>query len=102
MFSSWVESNPQRGTSALQLGHDLFADPPVATTARARTVDAATCFGVYYLPEHACLISHGELEIARLSLSGEIVWSAGGKDIFSEGFRLSREYVEAIGRCSIL
>jgi hypothetical protein len=62
----------------------------------ARKVDTATCFGVYYSPRHDCLLSHGELEIARLSLSGEIVWSAGGRDIFSEGFRIMGDHVEAI------
>ena len=62
----------------------------------ARKVDPATCFGVYYLPEHECLISHGELEIARVSLDGEVVWSASGKDIFSEGFQLAGDFVEAI------
>lgn len=40
----------------------------------ARKVDSATCFGVYYLPSHNCLISHGELEIAHLSLAGDVVW----------------------------
>jgi len=62
----------------------------------ARKVDSATCFGVYYLPEPGCLISHGELEIARVSLAGDIVWSASGKDIFSEGFRVAGEFVEAV------
>src|SRR5262249_18552 len=51
----------------------------------ATKVDTATCFGVYYCPQHDCLLSHGESEIARVSISGQIVWSAGGKDIFSEG-----------------
>ena len=59
-------------------------------------VDSATCFGVYYSPKHDCLLSHGELEIARVSLSGEIVWWASGKDIFSEGFRIVGDYAEAI------
>ncbi len=59
-------------------------------------VDPATCFGVYYSPRHDCLLSHGELEIARVSLGGEIVWSASGKDIFSEGFRIVGGDVEAI------
>jgi hypothetical protein len=36
------------------------------------------------------------LEIARVSLTGEIVWSAGGKDIFSEGFQIVGDYIEAI------
>ena len=62
----------------------------------AKQVDTATCFGVYYLPEPGCLISHGELEIARVSLDGDIVWSESGKDIFSEGFRLAGEIVEAV------
>jgi hypothetical protein len=62
----------------------------------ARRVDSATCFGVYHVPAHDCLISHGELEIARLNLSGDIVWSSGGRDIFSEGFRLFGGVVEAV------
>ena len=51
---------------------------------------------MYHLPEHDCLISHGELEIARVSLDGDIVWSESGKDIFSEGFRLVGDFVEAV------
>ena len=62
----------------------------------ATKVDSATCFGVYYSPQHDCLLSHGELEVARVSLNGEIVWWASGKDIFSEGFRVVGEHVEAI------
>jgi len=61
-----------------------------------RQVDTATCFGVYFSAKHDCLISHGELEIARVSLSGEILWSLGGADIFSEGCELHSDYVEAI------
>ena len=59
-------------------------------------VDSATCFGVYYSPEYGCLLSHGELEIARVSLAGEVVWSAAGMDIFTEGFWIVGDYVEAI------
>lgn len=62
----------------------------------AAKVDAATCFGVYYCPEHDCLLSHGELEVARVSLTGEIVWSASGKDIFSEGFQILGVRVEVV------
>jgi hypothetical protein len=61
-----------------------------------RQVDTATCFGVYYSAKHQCLISHGELEIARLSLSGEVAWSSAGADIFSEGFELHPDYIEAV------
>jgi hypothetical protein len=61
-----------------------------------RQVDAATCFGVYYSTKYHCLISHGELEIARVSLSGEVVWNFGGADIFSEGFELHADSIEAV------
>ena len=61
-----------------------------------RQVDHATCFGVYFSANHYCLISHGELEIARVSLSGEVVWSCGGADIFSEGIKVFSDYVEAV------
>jgi hypothetical protein len=78
-------------------------------------VDAATCFGVCYSAKHDCYVSHGELEIARVALDGKIVWSAGGKDIFSEGFALHDDHVEVVdfnhetyrialstGKCSIV
>ncbi|MBR8185763.1 hypothetical protein KDW54_25580 [Burkholderia ambifaria] len=59
-------------------------------------VDTATCFGVYWDSKRATLISHGELEIARLSLHGDLLWQASGADIFTEGFRLLPDYIEAI------
>ena len=58
--------------------------------------DSATCFGIYDAPGYASIISHGELEIARLSYSGQLLWSAGGRDIFTEGFELHEHHVEAI------
>ena len=58
--------------------------------------DTATCFGVYDAPGYASIISHGELEIARLSYSGHMLWSESGRDIFSEGFELHEHHAEAI------
>ena len=58
--------------------------------------DSATCFGVYDAPGYASIISHGELEIARLSYSGQLLWSGSGRDIFSEGFELHEHHAEAI------
>lgn len=58
-------------------------------------VDSATCFGVYHLPEFDCLISHGELEITRLDLAGQVAWQTSGRDIFSEGFAMRGGFVEA-------
>jgi hypothetical protein len=59
-------------------------------------VDQATCFGVYYSAKHDCYISHGEIEVSRVALDGRIVWSANGKDIFSEGFALHDDYAEVV------
>ena len=59
-------------------------------------VDEITCFGIYYSRDHDCLLSHGELEIARVSLSGEIAWSKGGKDIFTGCFQLAKDHVEVV------
>lgn len=58
--------------------------------------DTATCFGVYDAPRYASIISHGELEISRLSYSGQLLWSASGRDIFSEGFELREHHAEVI------
>ncbi|MHC5058530.1 MAG: hypothetical protein ACYTKD_28055 [Planctomycetota bacterium] len=58
-------------------------------------VDEVTCFGIYYSSERRCLISHGELEIARIPLDGSVVWRGSGRDIFSEGFWLRTDCVEA-------
>ena len=62
----------------------------------ALKTDEATCFGVYYDRDHDALISHGELTITRFSRDGEIIWSEGGADIFSEGFSLQPEHIVAI------
>ena len=58
--------------------------------------DEATCFGIYKPPTHNCLISHGELLIARLGLSGTIIWQAGGADIFTNGFTVHTNSIEAV------
>lgn len=58
--------------------------------------DMATCFGIHWAEQQRALISHGELEISRLSTEGVIAWQTSGADIFSEGFRLLSDYVETI------
>ena len=60
----------------------------------AQEVDQATCFGVYNSTKYNCLISHGELEIVRLSPGGEIIWRAGGADIFTNGFTMHENTIE--------
>jgi hypothetical protein len=58
--------------------------------------DTFTCFGIYDAPRYESIISHGELQIARLNYSGQLLWSASGRDIFSEGFTLRDDHAEAI------
>jgi hypothetical protein len=59
-------------------------------------VDPGCCFGVYYSKLHDVLITHGEQYISRVTLDGNLEWSAGGKDIFTEGFTLHCNWIEAI------
>ena len=61
--------------------------------------DDATCFGVYHCPDHRCLISHGELEISRLSYAGSVEWHSGGADIFSGGFCLDGDVIRVVDFC---
>jgi hypothetical protein len=42
------------------------------------------------------LLSHAELEIARVSLFGKVMWKSGGEDIFTGGFKVFPDYVEAV------
>lgn len=58
--------------------------------------DTATCFGIHDAPGYASFISHGEIAIARLTYSGELLWSVGGRDIFTEGFALREGHAEAV------
>ena len=58
--------------------------------------DEATCFGIYYSPDHHCLISHGEMSIARLSLTGQHLWKAFGADIFTGPCLLQQNLVVAV------
>lgn len=69
---------------------------PRLELAWAAEVDFATCFGVYHSPNHGCYVSHGEVDIACVSYDGKVVWRYSGEDIFSEGFTLHDDRVEAI------
>jgi len=60
-----------------------------------RKIDTVTCFGVYWHMKQHCLVVHGELEISRVSLDGQIAWQTSGKDVFSEGFELFDDHAVA-------
>jgi hypothetical protein len=62
----------------------------------SRGADEATCFGVHWESHHGALMCHGELQISRLSLLGDELWSTTGADVFTEGFRCLRDGIEVI------
>lgn len=69
---------------------------PMMNLVWATKVDSATCFGVHAIPESSDIISHGELEIARLSAEGRIMWSSSGRDIFSGEIKVLPDVVQAV------
>jgi hypothetical protein len=80
----------------LAVGHFVCAlQLPTLQLIWATLSDSATCFGVYDAPAFGSIISHGELEIARLTYAGKLVWSAAGRDIFTGPFVLHADHVEA-------
>ncbi len=58
--------------------------------------DWATCFGVYHSEKHHCFISHGELEISRVSYNGQLVWQTSGADIFTNGISIREDSVHVV------
>jgi hypothetical protein len=69
---------------------------PMLNLVWATKVDSATCFGVHAIPGSSDIISHGELEIARLNEEGRIIWSSGGRDIFTEAVKVLPDAVQAV------
>jgi len=59
-------------------------------------IDQAACFGLHFQPKLQAMVSHGELEIARFTDEGRVLWASSGADIFSEGFHLHPNYIEAV------
>jgi hypothetical protein len=60
----------------------------------SREVDEATCFGIH-LAADGSIISHGELEISRLTSAGELIWKASGRDIFTGSLSVDTSMVRA-------
>ena len=69
---------------------------PVLDVEWATQVDTVTCFGVYHSAKYSCFLSHGELEISRVSYRGVIEWQCSGKDIFSNGFEVFEDHIIAV------
>ena len=59
-------------------------------------IDDATCFGVFFSPDGQGLLIHGELLITKITFAGDVLWTSGGKDIFTEGFAIYDSYIEAV------
>ena len=58
--------------------------------------DQATCFGLHPTRDRASLVVHGELEISRLTLDGQKIWSCSGRDIFSGELKVDEKVVHAV------
>ena len=58
--------------------------------------DGACCFGVHALSSESAVVVHGELEISKLTLDGEIVWQSGGEDIFTGPFEIEETGIRAV------
>jgi outer membrane protein assembly factor BamB len=81
-------------TCYVAVGPDIVAlSTPTLEVVWSRRVDDAQCFGIHPGPDGNSLISHGELEIARVSLSGEILWQTGGADVFAGPLNVSSKQV---------
>jgi hypothetical protein len=53
-------------------------------------------FGVHLASDSQALVSHGELEVARVTFDGTVVWTAGGADVLTEGFLIDQGVVKVI------
>lgn len=59
----------------------------------AIAADTGTCFELHAIKDG--IISHGELEITRLSFAGEVIWKVYGRDIFTGPFEMQPDWIEA-------
>ncbi|PCJ64855.1 MAG: hypothetical protein COA58_11305 [Bacteroidetes bacterium] len=60
--------------------------------------DPASCFEIFKFNES--YIIHGEMEISRLNLNGEVMWQKSGADIFTtekgtDDFEITESYIKA-------
>ncbi len=60
--------------------------------------DRASCFEIFKFKKS--YIIHGEMEISRLNLNGEIMWQKSGADIFTnekgtDNFEITESYIKA-------
>ena len=81
---------------ALAIGPYVVAiEAATGAIAWQQRCDPASCFGIYRAPSGKGLISHGEMEIARLGEDGTVTWSYAGKDIFTGPFQVAPEGIIA-------
>lgn len=63
-------------------------------------VDPSCCLGLHLLgglapTAEAALVAHGELQVSRLTLGGELSWQQSGADIFTGPFTVAADYILA-------
>jgi hypothetical protein len=58
-------------------------------------VDLSSVFGVHAVPGSGTdIIVHGELDLLRMTQSGEILWRSGGKDILTGDLQIVGDNIE--------
>ncbi|WP_420125014.1 hypothetical protein [Longimicrobium sp.] len=65
--------------------HVVALHLPSLETRWVREVEGACIFGMMEIDDADALLVHGELEITRLGMDGEVQWQRGGFDIFTGG-----------------
>ncbi len=97
--------HPTHDNMAVVVGKNLFVsignlvccfDIPSLTLVWHREVDTGISYSVHVSPDKKGIISHGELEITKVSFDGEIIWSVSGKDIFTGGFTIFSDHIEVV------
>lgn len=80
-------------------GDDVYAlKLPSLTIHWKKKLDWATCFAIYRFQEG--FVIHGEIEITKIDIAGNIAWKFSGKDIFvtsdgRESLKLAGDRIEA-------
>ena len=78
-------------------GDSVFAlEVPSLKMVWCMQVDIATCFGVFWVEKHQCLITWGEIFVSCYTKDGKKIWKTSGADIFTQGFKLTTDTIEVV------
>jgi outer membrane protein assembly factor BamB len=73
----------------------LGVDIPSGAVLWQHCSHAGAYFGLYLDEDRSSIIVHGELDILKLSLQGTVLWTTGGRDIFTGPFEIVADAIYA-------